>query len=1002
MLSSSYGIPDKTSASTTEPQPKEWSSYYTQKAASDPFGLIGEQGAQAKASASGFTPRVTYRFYNTANGVHFYTMSEQERAWVQANLPHFTFEGQGFFAVSTSAASVRPVYRFYNTRSGAHFYTINPDERDQVIANLSAVFNYEGIAWYGSTVGGPGWFPIYRFFNTTTGTHFYTAAPTERDSVIKTLPSFNYEGIAYYVRLNGSLDITLTGVDANQNGVRDSSEQTLAILAPAATIANNLPAMAEYERILNEPLPTTRAQALARYQAISCKELAAGNDLFESGSFGMRDLVFDTDARLGRYKEFVKVMGYGYMASELGGCNAGKTSNVVRKVVSLGSGFRTNTDLRTRLVFVNGIMNSTSAAVINTRSLLDAVGYDVNSDEFDYDHLYNPTEHAGSNFQNDNEEMMIQSQFSLDARQQIGKTFREVNENNVDKLAYYGALGRTYVDIDLDQIPFLARPFVDEIVVRSTQFANYIGAYISQSPQHRIILVPHSQGNFYVEAAVAILVARVADGALPGKTVADLQRQINVIGVAPVAASTWSSSYFSSDMDYTVHRLLELDTPSGYDPMPPNLFLCALAPCASPTLTPNRQKTLEDAGMDVTIGPVSAGHGFIEAYLNPRLFPGTNTDFGKALPNYSVRQVVGSMVREAVSPPQMLSVSPLVAPTGVWTTFTVVGANLPSDVRLQPYLAGNCQEPVYRSATELRQACAPSPGYSSMVLELKGKTVMGVQKTLATQTIQVQPVSPTVTSFSPSTAVLNQATVFTVSGTYLPSTTVFAIADAECQAPRNHFTGRDVQESGFEQICIPRGTTGAKAVTIKTNTTANGGVVIDSSRSISVMPGTPAPSTGFSLVGNYSKEECVKDNATGLIWEGKTASGLRAGNNVYTNYDSAYYGTPVQMTAATNSYGYVAYVNDIHLCGFTDGRWRLPTVDELVTLLVNGGNPAQDLDPAWFPNTSIGRYWSSRPYGGVSYLAWFVYTSHLYLSHLSPYYGSRDDRYAVRLVRASQ
>ena len=40
--------------------------------------------------------------------------------------------------------------------------------------------------------------PIYRFFNTDTSTHFYTASATERDSVLQNSPAYNYEGIACY------------------------------------------------------------------------------------------------------------------------------------------------------------------------------------------------------------------------------------------------------------------------------------------------------------------------------------------------------------------------------------------------------------------------------------------------------------------------------------------------------------------------------------------------------------------------------------------------------------------------------------------------------------------------------------------------------------------------------------------------------------------------------------------------------------------------------------
>src|SRR5438034_1237355 len=41
--------------------------------------------------------------------------------------------------------------------------------------------------------------PLYRFYNTRTGAHFYTTSAEERDHVELTWPWFTYEGIGYYV-----------------------------------------------------------------------------------------------------------------------------------------------------------------------------------------------------------------------------------------------------------------------------------------------------------------------------------------------------------------------------------------------------------------------------------------------------------------------------------------------------------------------------------------------------------------------------------------------------------------------------------------------------------------------------------------------------------------------------------------------------------------------------------------------------------------------------------
>ena len=93
-----------------------------------------------------------------------------------------------------------PVYRFFNASTGAHFYTDSAAERDKV-AETYAQFQYEGIAFYsyGSSVVGTS--SVFRFYNNRTASHFYTISSTERDFVRTTLPWFTYEGIGWYANL---------------------------------------------------------------------------------------------------------------------------------------------------------------------------------------------------------------------------------------------------------------------------------------------------------------------------------------------------------------------------------------------------------------------------------------------------------------------------------------------------------------------------------------------------------------------------------------------------------------------------------------------------------------------------------------------------------------------------------------------------------------------------------------------------------------------------------
>ena len=166
----------------------------------------------------------------------------------------------------------------------------------------------------------------------------------------------------------------------------------------------------------------------------------------------------------------------------------------------------------------------------------------------------------------------------------------------------------------------------------------------------------------------------------------------------------------------------------------------------------------------------------------------------------------------------------------------------------------------------------------------------------------------------------------------------------------------------------------------------------------------------YGLVANasdglYDKTECVQDNTTGLMWEGKTASPAtsRLGILTYFNYDStssaqkwngSAYVNPSQaeIDAGTNSIGYRNSVNASALCGYTD--WRLPTKEELEGIVLRGTSPT--IDTMWFPNTQARFYWSSSPYVGNSGSAWGVNFDYGNVN-----FTGRSLNLRVRLVRNS-
>jgi hypothetical protein len=55
---------------------------------------------------------------------------------VLATWPQFVYEGTAFFAAAAPSPGTLSIYRFYNTQTGAHFYTASVAERDHVLATL--------------------------------------------------------------------------------------------------------------------------------------------------------------------------------------------------------------------------------------------------------------------------------------------------------------------------------------------------------------------------------------------------------------------------------------------------------------------------------------------------------------------------------------------------------------------------------------------------------------------------------------------------------------------------------------------------------------------------------------------------------------------------------------------------------------------------------------------------------------------------------------------------
>ncbi len=145
---------------------------------------------------------------------------------------------------------------------------------------------------------------------------------------------------------------------------------------------------------------------------------------------------------------------------------------------------------------------------------------------------------------------------------------------------------------------------------------------------------------------------------------------------------------------------------------------------------------------------------------------------------------------------------------------------------------------------------------------------------------------------------------------------------------------------------------------------------------------------GYYQVGktrSYSRSgDVVTDNVTGLEWQDNET--VQRPWLTQENYDAGNYNDTSGITATT-------YCSELEL----DGRgWRLPTIEELETLVDDGKyNPS--VTENVFQHISSYRYWSSTTYADSTSHAWFVDFYNGFSS-----FDIKISGYYVRCVRGGQ
>jgi hypothetical protein len=124
------------------------------------------------------------------------------------------------------------------------------------------------------------------------------------------------------------------------------------------------------------------------------------------------------------------------------------------------------------------------------------------------------------------------------------------------------------------------------------------------------------------------------------------------------------------------------------------------------------------------------------------------------------------------------------------------------------------------------------------------------------------------------------------------------------------------------------------------------------------------------------------------------------GDLVTSGYSGTYpgsLGTVYDTTAGTDHYIAYKACNDANSTpsgGFAGKtNWRVPTKDELVSILDYTATTPAKINGSFFPNTVASNYWSSTTYAPNTSNAWFVNFAYGYVS-----YYSKTSNYYVRCV----
>ena len=195
----------------------------------------------------------------------------------------------------------------------------------------------------------------------------------------------------------------------------------------------------------------------------------------------------------------------------------------------------------------------------------------------------------------------------------------------------------------------------------------------------RVIVVAHSQGNFFVEAAYSILKNKLSQEQLSG---------LQFVGVAVVSATTPNNKWITVSQDHTVYwGQGENAFTSG------NIYAYPLGTYNSPkgnfdavSYYPSKEENPQPSSLNIYKWDLLA-HNFIKIYLNENIV--LDNDHSVSTLNY-MRELVKSALLDTTASTPVISLSPISA-----TLSWINTGNSDMDLHVIEWLDGNVQHVYY-------------------------------------------------------------------------------------------------------------------------------------------------------------------------------------------------------------------------------------------------------------------------------------------------------------------